>query len=80
MFIITIIKLLLIALNIFPSRFTNRRVMFFIYMTNLVTHGKQLNKYNINNNRLCYKTDLYFVKHTFLVLLILISKENKVNS
>ncbi|KAL7732681.1 hypothetical protein ACLKA6_013600 [Drosophila palustris] len=38
MFIITVIKLLLIALNIFPSRFTNRRIMFLIYMTNLVTH------------------------------------------
>ncbi|XP_030372124.1 lachesin [Scaptodrosophila lebanonensis] len=38
MFIITVIKLLLIVLNIFPSRFTNRRVMFLIYMTNLVTH------------------------------------------
>ncbi|XP_020798074.1 lachesin [Drosophila serrata] len=38
MFILTVIKLLLIALNIFPSRFTNRRIMFIIYMTNLVTH------------------------------------------
>ncbi|KRK01234.1 uncharacterized protein Dyak_GE21492, isoform B [Drosophila yakuba] len=38
MFILTVIKLLLIALNIFPSRFTNRRIMFLIYMTNLVTH------------------------------------------
>ncbi|XP_018786134.1 PREDICTED: lachesin [Bactrocera latifrons] len=38
MFIITVIKLLLIALNLFPSRWTSRKVMFLIYLTNLVTH------------------------------------------
>ncbi|KAI8126268.1 Zwei Ig domain protein zig-8 [Lucilia cuprina] len=37
-FLMTVIKVLLIALNIFPSRFTNRKVMFLIYLTNLVTH------------------------------------------
>ncbi|XP_055842206.1 lachesin isoform X2 [Episyrphus balteatus] len=38
MFLLTVIKLILIALNIFPHRFTNRKVMFVIYLTNLVTH------------------------------------------
>ncbi|XP_053955130.1 lachesin [Anastrepha ludens] len=38
MFIITVVRLLLIALNLFPSRYTNRKVMFLIYLTNLVTH------------------------------------------
>ncbi|KAM7356648.1 dpr-interacting protein delta isoform 2-T2 [Cochliomyia hominivorax] len=37
-FLMTVIKVLLIALNIFPSRFTSRKVMFVIYLTNLVTH------------------------------------------
>lgn len=46
MFILTVVKLLLIALNIFPSRFTNRRIMFLIYMTNLVTHGKHTHKFD----------------------------------
>ncbi|XP_055913814.1 lachesin isoform X1 [Eupeodes corollae] len=38
MFLLTVVKLILIALNIFPHRFTNRKVMFVIYLTNLVTH------------------------------------------
>ncbi|XP_055388029.1 lachesin [Condylostylus longicornis] len=38
MFLLTTIKLLLILLNILPHRFTNRKVLFVIYMATLVTH------------------------------------------
>ncbi|KAI9587121.1 hypothetical protein GQX74_002968 [Glossina fuscipes] len=37
-FLVTIMQVLLIAFNLFPSRFTNRKVLFLVYLTNLVTH------------------------------------------
>lgn len=39
-FLVTIMQVLLIAFNLFPSRFTNRKVLFLVYLTNLVTHGE----------------------------------------
>lgn len=35
------VKLVLIALNIIPNRIRHKKVMFFIYMGTLVTHGKE---------------------------------------
>lgn len=35
------VKLVLIALNIIPNRIRHKKIMFFIYMGTLVTHGKR---------------------------------------
>lgn len=40
MLLLNTIKLVLIALNIIPNRIRHKKVMFFIYMGTLVTHGK----------------------------------------
>lgn len=36
------VKLVLIALNIIPNRMRHKKIMFFIYMGTLVTHGKEI--------------------------------------
>lgn len=41
MLLLNTVKLVLIALNILPNRMKHKKVMFFIYMGTLVTHGKQ---------------------------------------
>ena len=35
------VKIVLIALNIIPNRMRHKKIMFFIYMGTLVTHGKK---------------------------------------
>lgn len=37
---LTTVKLVLIALNIIPNRMKYKKIMFFIYMGTMVTHGK----------------------------------------
>jgi hypothetical protein len=41
MLLLNTVKLVLIALNILPNRMKHKKVMFFIYMGTLVTHGKE---------------------------------------
>lgn len=38
------VKIVLIALNIIPNRMRHKKIMFFIYMGTLVTHGKETNE------------------------------------
>ena len=38
------VKIVLIALNILPNRMRHKKIMFFIYMGTLVTHGKEVNE------------------------------------
>lgn len=40
MLLLNTVKLVLIALNILPNRMKHKKIMFFIYMGTLVTHGK----------------------------------------
>jgi hypothetical protein len=42
MLLLNTVKLVLIALNIIPNRIRHKKVMFFIYMGTLVTHGKAI--------------------------------------
>ena len=42
MLLLNTVKLVLIALNIIPNRIRHKKIMFFIYMGTLVTHGKSL--------------------------------------
>lgn len=42
MLLLNTVKLVLIALNIIPNRIRHKKIMFFIYMGTLVTHGKDL--------------------------------------
>lgn len=42
MMLLTTVKLVLIALNIIPNRMKYKKIMFFIYMATLVTHGKDI--------------------------------------
>lgn len=40
MLLLNTVKIVLIALNILPNRMKHKKIMFFIYMGTLVTHGK----------------------------------------
>lgn len=42
MLLLNTVKLVLIALNILPNRVRHKKIMFFIYMGTLVTHGEYL--------------------------------------
>lgn len=41
MLLLNTVKIVLIALNILPNRMKHKKIMFFIYMGTLVTHGKE---------------------------------------
>lgn len=40
MLLLNTVKLVLIAINILPNRVKHKKIMFFIYMATLVTHGE----------------------------------------
>lgn len=51
MLLLNTVKLVLIALNIIPNRIRHKKIMFFIYMGTLVTHGKMIDSENFDESR-----------------------------
>lgn len=45
MLLLNSVKLVLIALNILPYRFTYRKIFFVVYLITLVTHGELIQRY-----------------------------------
>lgn len=50
MLLLNTVKLVLIAINILPNRVKHKKIMFFIYMATLVTHGEFFTLIELFNN------------------------------